>query len=123
MHPDIIAVFLSHPRNQLIPAFVCVQRRHNGIRELRPQHLVILIIQVGAVMKDCFIFLFGPANQIVIKLVGPDQRKTFIQQMFAHTDLQQTHQCVILIIGSHSLLTSALSSTHSFLFCHHQIPP
>ena len=123
MYPYKIAVFLSHLRNQLIPALMCLQCRHDGSSQFRPQLLVILVIQVRAVMKIRFIFFFRPPNQIVIKFIGPHQRKAFIQKMLAHTDLQQIHQRMVLVVGRHSLPAAALSSIRSFLFCHHQIPP
>ena len=59
---------------------------------------MVVIIFVHMVVKQSFILILGILDDVIIIVIGPDRYKMLIQQMFANTDMQGTHQNIVFII-------------------------
>ena len=88
------SAFYRHTGNNAVPFFLGLCRI-----QYRPAYLIqfilimmALIIDIRSVPELFLILFFCITDQVIVKIIGPHHGIIFIQQVFADTHLQRTHQ-------------------------------
>ena len=97
LDPEAGTVLMLHTGNNIILIFAVFQHIRNRGRKLFPSFGIVLIILVGMIVEQGFIFFLRIANQLIVILVGPDTSIVFIHHVLTDADLQDAHEHFLFV--------------------------